>query len=226
MTTVLYVHGLESGPRGRKARTLEQAGFTVVSHLMPCGRAQVLRDPALLAAASAAVAVVAGGTVVAGGWGVLGSATAAAVAAPFVASRLLRRVFRRSVGVQTRALAGARIDVVVGSSFGGAVALDLLLTGAWTGPTVLLCPAHQLVARRGWSPSPRSLTALPEAVASRVLVVHGRGDATVPVGDSRALVAGSRARLVLVDDDHRLSASATAANFAEWVARLGEGSSA
>src|SRR4051812_15840316 len=103
MTTVLFVHGLESGPRGRKARTLEQAGFTVVSHLMPCGRARIARDPLLIAGAGAALGVVAASTVFAGKVGLVGSAAAAVASAPFARSRLMRRVFRRSVGVQMRA---------------------------------------------------------------------------------------------------------------------------
>jgi hypothetical protein len=33
-------------------------------------------------------------------------------------------------------------DIVVGSSWGGAVALELVAKGSWTGPTLLLAPAH------------------------------------------------------------------------------------
>jgi len=38
--TVLFIHGLESGAHGSKARHLTRAGFTVASKLMPCGRAR------------------------------------------------------------------------------------------------------------------------------------------------------------------------------------------
>jgi hypothetical protein len=48
MTTVLFVHGLESGPRGRKAQALEQAGYTVVAGQMPSGRRGAMRDPVVL----------------------------------------------------------------------------------------------------------------------------------------------------------------------------------
>ena len=126
----------------------------------------------------------------------------------------MRRMMARSVDVQRRALAGHPIDAVVASSFGGAVAVELLRTGAWTGPTVLLCPAHGLVAERARLPVPT----LP--AVDRVLVVHGRADAVVPLAHSEALVAGTRARLVVVDDDHRLSATATPANLAAWVAEV------
>jgi fermentation-respiration switch protein FrsA (DUF1100 family) len=216
--TVLFVHGLESGPRGRKAQHLAAAGFRVVSEWMPCGRDRIARDPVVIAAAVAAVGVVGAS---AARYGVAGLAIAGGVvwaAAPLARSRLMRRVLSRSVAVQARALAAHRVDVVVGSSFGGAVALELLLRGAWAGPTVLLCPAHQLVAERARRPPPPSLASLPDDVAARVVVVHGRRDETVPVAHSEALTAGSRARLVLVDDDHRLAATATPEGLASWIA--------
>jgi hypothetical protein len=217
LTTVLYLHGLESGPQGRKARHLASAGFSVVAEPMPCGRAQVVRDPAVVLAGSVVAVAAVAATLRWGARGFALSAGSALAVAPLARAQLMRRIVGRSVGVQRRALAGQRIDVVVGSSFGGAVALGLLASGAWAGPTVLLCPAQELVARRcGWPPPP-PLAALP-VDSSRVVVVHGRADATVPVAHSQALVEGSRARLVLVEDDHRLAASATPERLAEWVA--------
>jgi pimeloyl-ACP methyl ester carboxylesterase len=219
MTTALYIHGLESGPRGRKARYLAAAGFHVVSVQMPCGRARIARDPVVLATAASAAAVVVGATA---RWGVLGlalSASAAGAAMPFALSRVMRRVWRRSLDAQLEALAANRIDVIVGSSFGGAIALALLTRGAWDGPTVLLCPAQQLVARRARLPAPSTLAALPASLSSRVVVVHGSHDETVPLSDSRTLVEGSQARLIVVDDDHRLSATATPEHLAEWIGK-------
>ncbi len=216
--TVLYAHGLESGPRGKKAQHLAQAGFDVVSEQMPCGRAQIARDPMLYAAAaSGALALSASGRI-AGVRGVGAFVAVAALSAPYLKARLMRRVFRRSVAVQLATLAAHPVDAVVGSSFGGGVALDLLLERAWSGPTVLLCPAHRLIAERARREAPPGLASLPGDVSARVVVVHGRGDEIVPLDHSEALVAGSRARLVVVDDDHRLSASATPENLAEWIA--------
>ena len=216
--TVLFLHGLESGPQGRKARYLSQAGFTVVSHQMPCGRHHLARDPVAILAASSAATLLVGSTFRKGLLGFTIAACGLAGAAPFAMSRVMRSVLRRSIAVQTHALATHPIDVVVGSSFGGAVALDLLFCGAWSGSTVLLCPAHERVAQRAWLPVPPSLASLPESVQSRIVVVHGRGDETVPVTHSEKLVAQSRAKLVLVEDDHRLSATATPEGLASWIA--------
>lgn len=102
-------------------------------------------------------------------------------------------VARQAAGLRT-----FRPDVLVGSSFGGGVVVELLRRGVWTGPTLLLAQA----ARRH-DPT----VALPEGVP--VLLVHGSRDAVIDPADSRGLAqTGSpgRVRLIEVDDDHRLTA--------------------
>jgi predicted esterase len=117
--------------------------------------------------------------------------------------------FAGAVETQLEALASIRPDVVVGSSFGGAVAVALLARGAWRGPTVLLAPA---VARLG------AVNALPADVA--VTIAHGVHDDVVPPADSRALAAtGTPAlvRLIEVDDDHRLRTLVLSGDLADLV---------
>ena len=48
---------------------------------------------------------------------------------------------------QSQALQSFRPDVIVGSSFGGAIVLELIQRGMWSGPAVLICPAHKVIAR-------------------------------------------------------------------------------
>lgn len=214
MTTVLFVHGLESGPHGNKPRSLAAAGFTVVSEQMPCGRRHVARDPVVIAGALGAVALTATLTA---RWGIKGLTTAlTAAAATQRAAReaLTRRTFERSVAVQLRALEAHKIDVVMGSSFGGAVALELLRRGAWNGPTVLLCPAHlRVVEREGrpWVPLG------PLADRSRVVIVHAREDQVVPYAHAEQLARELDVELVTVSDDHKLSQSATEDGLSRWV---------
>jgi len=180
MTTLLYIHGLESGPRGAKTEALEAAGFTVVSEQMPCPPIRDLKGPE-------------------------GA-----------------QLFEQSLMIQLQALATHKIDAIVGSSFGGAVAVELLLRGLWAGPTLLLCPGHELMAERtGYQLHWEGLEGLPGEVTKQVLVVHGRGDAVVPVGHSQNLVAGSQATLVLVDDDHRLSATSNTQQLTSLLALIG-----
>jgi alpha/beta superfamily hydrolase len=86
---------------------------------------------------------------------------------------------------------------VVGSSFGGAVAVSLLRSGVLQAPVVLIAPA---AAKLGVH------NALP--TGSRVTVIHGDGDDVVPVSDSIALAAtgGPGVRLEIISGgDHRLN---------------------
>jgi pimeloyl-ACP methyl ester carboxylesterase len=87
-------------------------------------------------------------------------------------------------------------DVLVGSSFGGAVALALLQRGIFSGPTVLLAPAHTHFGVEARIPA-----------GARVVIVHGSRDDVVSIEDSRRLAAsgGRGVDFVEVDDEHRLA---------------------
>jgi predicted esterase len=102
------------------------------------------------------------------------------------------------VEVHAATLAAFCPHVLVGSSFGGAVVVELLARGLFGGPVLLLAQA----ARR-YRPDAR----LPEGV--RVRLVHTRADAVVPFADSEALARTGTpglVELVPVDDDHALTA--------------------
>jgi hypothetical protein len=111
-----------------------------------------------------------------------------------------------------REIESFRPDVVVGSSFGGAVAVALLQRGEWRGPTLLLAPA------------PAELGVplrLPEDVT--VWIVHGTRDDVVPIAGSLMLArSGSpeRVRLFEVRDDHRLSATVASGRLVTLVREL------
>jgi len=83
-----------------------------------------------------------------------------------------------SVKAARKAVAEFHPDLVVGSSFGGAVALTLLNDGTLSVPTVLIAPA----AKKLGAPN-----TLPAGVP--VVVLHGENDDLVPLDDSRALIA-------------------------------------
>lgn len=103
-------------------------------------------------------------------------------------------------------------DVLVGSSFGGAVAVALLERGLWSGPTLLLAQAATRLL-----PEPR----LPRA--ARVWLVHGLGDTLIDPEESRRLARTgdpSRVRLIEVDDDHALTASTRSGALRAWVEAL------
>jgi hypothetical protein len=83
-------------------------------------------------------------------------------------------------------------DVVVGSSRGGAVAMNIDSNDT---PLVLLCPAW-----RNWG--------LASAVKPNTIILHSRQDDVIPFADSEELILSSglpKGALVEVGQDHRLA---------------------
>jgi hypothetical protein len=120
--------------------------------------------------------------------------------------------FAACVAVQAEALVRFRPDVLVGSSFGGAVAVELLQRGLWRGPTLLLA---QAASKRA------DCASLPEGV--RVWLVHGLRDELVEIEDSRRLArTGSPelVRMIEVDDDHPLRGLVRSGELVELVQEL------
>ncbi|MFN7701450.1 MAG: YqiA/YcfP family alpha/beta fold hydrolase [Deltaproteobacteria bacterium] len=123
--------------------------------------------------------------------------------------------------IRTQALAirnaveeGRGPDVLVGSSFGGAIAVALLARCLWRGPTLLLAQAAQKLG---------VLDPLP--AGAHVALVHGVHDDVVPLEDSRALSRTGTPGLVTleeVDDDHRLSSLVASGRLADLVRALHE----
>jgi hypothetical protein len=84
-----------------------------------------------------------------------------------------------------------RPDVVVGSSRGGAVAMNIDLG---TTPLVLLCPA--------WKRWGRATTVKPGTI-----ILHSEDDGTIPFADSQELLRNSglaESALIAMGNDHRL----------------------
>ena len=79
-------------------------------------------------------------------------------------------------------------DVIVGSSRGGALAMNL---DSGDTPLVLLCPA--------WKKYGTAKTVKPNTV-----ILHSRADDVVPFADSEELAKNSVATLIEIGSDHRL----------------------
>jgi len=85
-------------------------------------------------------------------------------------------------------------DLVVGSSRGGAVAMNIAIGAC---PLLLLCPAW-----KNWGNA--------TSITAGTLVLHGSEDEIIPFTDSEELVANSglpAGALVAVRDNHRLGGS-------------------
>lgn len=100
--------------------------------------------------------------------------------------------FERSLEIAQAAFDGHGPDVVVGSSRGGAVAMNCDVRGV---PLVLIAPAW-----RRWGQATR--------VPSGTIILHSAADELIPLADSRELAAASdlpAESLVVVGEEHRMN---------------------
>ena len=100
--------------------------------------------------------------------------------------------FAAAVRIAQAEFDGHRPDVVVGSSRGGAVAMNI---NSGTTPLVLLCPAW-----KRWGPATK--------VKPGTAILHSPADQTVPFADSQELLRNSglsESALMVVGMDHRLA---------------------
>ncbi len=100
--------------------------------------------------------------------------------------------FEEAVRIAQAEFDRRRPDVIVGSSRGGAVAMNLR---AGSARLVLLCPAW-----KRWGSA--------KSVPRGTVVLHAEADDVIPIADSRELLHNSglpEASLLVVGNDHRLA---------------------
>lgn len=221
---VLFVHGLESGPQGPKVIALQAAGFDVAADFMHMSvmrldrKNSVSRQLLRLGEVRAVALLTALGLLVPR-WLpaqraslLLGSALWLGGRRKVLRAKAVAKSFKACVAIQKRAVERHRPDVIVGSSWGGAVTAELLRQGVHHGPAILLAPAIHLVERaRGKDPE-RAVRELQHlSKKQRILVLHDPSDDTVPIEDSKDLCkaggielrdveAGGHRLLGLLDD--------------------------
>ena len=99
--------------------------------------------------------------------------------------------FARSVQIAQTAFEASRPAVVVGSSRGGAVALNI---DSGSAPLVLIAPAWRRWGTAG-------------VLKSRAIVLHSPGDLVIPIEDSHCLIqasTGVEPTLMIVGEDHNM----------------------
>ncbi|MFM7204206.1 MAG: alpha/beta fold hydrolase [Myxococcota bacterium] len=141
MASILFLHGLEGSPTGRKANWLRQHYDAV-------------------------------------------------------APALDTQTFEQAVADGAKALEAFRPALVIGSSYGGAVLLELACSGRWAGPSIFLAQAGKKLLPYDRLPP-----------GHQAVFIHGTLDELIPWQESAELVeaTGPSARLVLVEDEHRLN---------------------
>ena len=234
MIKVQFIHGLESGPLGAKVQHMRRAGFVVLAPDMQMSARRLDRDNSvvrnLLRLPEPRLATALGAL----GAGLLWSKSSGptpttssvdarrmlpwmmlAGAGVMVGARYkawtrqaLTKSFERCVEIQARHIEAHDPDILVGSSWGGAVTMELVRRGIWRGkPVILLAPAYRRVAQRiGW----KDLDVREEElriIAARqpITLIHDPLDDTVPHEDSVRFVEGSAIAFSSVDGGgHRL----------------------
>jgi hypothetical protein len=211
---VTFIHGLEGSPNGAKILELRKQGFEVRAVDMHMSlwsldkRNSAARNLLRVPEPRRALAI----TALSAGIGmwrgspfqVLSSAAALGAWA-WVRHRTwmkaaLTRSFETCVKIQKAELARSQPDILVGSSWGGAVAAQLVLDGAWSGPTIMLAPAVGIVNEWTGHLGDADIQRLHELSRKRRMAIfHDPADETVPHRDSLQLVQGSEVALHTVD---------------------------
>ncbi len=217
---ITFMHGLESRPNGTKTQMLRAQGFEVHAadmhmSLMDLRRRNsvvrmLLRSPELWAMLlTLALGGVLGG-LLQRGWVALVSVGVVGLWATLrwraLAATAIGRSFDACVEIQIEAVRVASPDLVVGSSWGGAVAAEVLARGAWSGPTILLAPALARVRvwarREGGEATQRALEL--RGAAAPIVVFHDPSDDVIPHDDSVELTRGVLELRTVSAGGHRL----------------------
>lgn len=223
---ILFVHGLESRALGSKTILLREQGFDVRAHDMDMGVWQLSRKNSVVRMAlrlPEVQAVLGGALAIAGtkrsprnalmAAAMLG--TWGALRKNVVMARALSASFAACVDIQKSAVLQENPDIVIGSSWGGAVVVELMRQGIWSGRTILLAPAVQRVCQRTGQGDSREIAR--QLRGRRVIIYHDPTDETVPFVDSEVLanegefelraVDGGGHRLMGICEDGRLAAA-------------------
>ena len=185
---------LESGPRGKKVQELKKV-FDVLAPDMEMSLSN-LRQPNSVArnmfrttalsiwmtvTAILTVGSLLGVLSITAWVAVLISAVFSLFLAPFAFRQALDLSMMKCLAIQQQALTTFRPDVVVGSSWGGAIASLLLFSDAWPGtPMILLAPAGGKIMRyAGRNEQWLQTIRRPLPPGQQLYILHGDSDETV-----------------------------------------------
>ena len=236
-TKILYIHGLESGPVGSKTIALgANPKFHVDAVDMHMSRYDLRKKHSVIRNLIRQQALPLFGCSVAAMAafkGVYPQLLLPGIALYFGAayyfkdkllSNALQQSMEQCVDVQRGAINKYKPDLLIGSSWGGGVAMELLTRELWIGPTILLCPYY--VGYRKYVHFKQSNMSLDEFYENvlelklkndkKHLIVHGSIDEVISIDDSKMIQEinpNSFDLKVIPNDNHRLSGLTTANNF-------------
>eukprot|EP00301_Raphidiophrys_heterophryoidea_P000461 c10230_g1_i1.p1 GENE.c10230_g1_i1~~c10230_g1_i1.p1 ORF type:complete len:269 (-),score=55.98 c10230_g1_i1:246-944(-) len=163
---VYFMHGLESGPHGRKTRYLRSRFEEVHCGDMNLSVFNMKRQHNL-------VRLMFWKAVTLQWRNMVGSS--------------LQEMFQTSVAIQIDAFKACKPDVLIGSSWGGAVAMLFIAKGQWSGPVVLLAPALRFLVEWGVEVDLNEICTAVANSGCRITIYHGTNDDVVPFAHSQEL---------------------------------------
>lgn len=120
--------------------------------------------------------------------------------------------FQSCVDIQSHYLKNHSIDLIVGSSWGGAIATELISSGSWNGPTVFLAPSYEKYMNQCGKQHLISETyqkindLLNSETKKKCFIVHGTNDKVIPIEHSRNMSQQTKIPLFEIENgDHSLN---------------------
>ena len=221
---VLYIHGLESRPGGSKDLYLQQHFREVHTPDMEMSvyqlsrRQSVIRNIFRLALFRMWLAFCLLVAAIFYWYSPLFTLAASLVAIVTflllkntLGQQALAKSITQSVELQKSAIQSFQPDIVVGSSWGGAIALICVGQGFYQGPLLLIAPALEKVLRKvhpadyeNWHPQDK----ISSEQVKQMLTIHGDQDDVVPLEHSKMLEENLGIPLkIYLGGDHRLNGS-------------------
>ncbi|WP_372371450.1 alpha/beta hydrolase [Candidatus Uabimicrobium sp. HlEnr_7] len=115
---------------------------------------------------------------------------------------------QQCTSIQSKALQDFKPDLVVGSSWGGLIALNCITQKIYNCPVVLIAPPVKMVLNKvdfsgqNWE----NICEKTKQISSLVHIVHGENDKVVSIEDSKKLVEKTKVSLQIIPQgDHSLN---------------------
>ena len=193
---ILFIHGLEAGPFGKKYQYLKNKGYNVRSTSMNLSlwnlsrRNGILRNfllkPRTLAFILSLISTIVFLILKLSNWllivdGVIGIITGLLLVKTF--RQVVSEIFEICVNIQKQEIEHFNPDLLIGSSFGGAVALACVIRGYWEKNTLLLAPALGRILKLCGIDYENELRKNIYDF-KRIIVAHAKDDKTIDIKDS------------------------------------------
>ncbi|GEM_PF-2690225 len=221
-TKVFFIHGLESGPEGGKVQMMREDGFEVQSVDMKMSAYRldkknsvlrnVFRTQGFMYWVLATLTFIVISYFRDLSWKVvvvlfLGGQ----VVVYFFVKNLIAQAWQKSIesclDLQLKPLKDFEPDIIVGSSYGGAISMELIRRGLWKGPTILLAPAYNaILGRVRIAEHDDHIQKIRDLSREQSIVIfHDPSDDVVPHEDSVTQAKDSQIEFISIDaEGHRM----------------------